>query len=200
MVASAPPPPETMSDHIDENRLVMRIENLSSSVTKEHILTLIESFAVVEKIIMPDPVMWMTVPIGRVEVVFASDNDAANVYAHLQGAMVDGAKMNISFVRVEKRIPEKRRRSPTPRKSRDVPRRRSSSERRYSSRRGRQSPQKKNRSPTPRKSRDVPRRRSSSERRYSSRRGRQSPPARRGRTSRSRSPSSRSSSGSPTWD
>jgi hypothetical protein len=136
----APGPHASTSDNIEENRLVMRIENISSSATKEHILSLVEGFAVVEKIVMPDPVMWMTIPLGRVEVVFASDNDAANVYARLQGAMVDGAKINLSFVRVEKRVPEKRRRSPTPRRSRDIPRRRSSSERRYSTRRGRQSP------------------------------------------------------------
>lgn len=160
------------SDGIETSRLVMRIENISSSVTKEHIEALMQPIAVVEKIVMPDPVLWMTIPLGRVEVLFASDSDAANVYSRLQGAMIDGSKITISFVRVTKRAPEKRRRTPTP------PRRALS------------------------RTRNAPRRRSSSERRYSSKRH-QSPPARRSapQRSRSRSPgSSRSSSGSPTWE
>lgn len=152
------------------SKLVMRVENLSCNVTKEHLMSLMEPLGVIEKIIMPDPIMWMVIPLGRVEVIFASESDAAKVYSHLQGAVIDGSKINIQFVRVEKRLDHsavggKRRRSPTPR--------RRSRSREY------------RRSSFPKRNRSPP----------ASRRSQRS----RSPRSRSPS-FSRSSSGSPTWE
>lgn len=133
------------------HKLVMRIENLSSSVTEEHIQELLEPFQEgVSKIIMPQAVMWMRTPLGRVEVSFNRETEAIQAYARLQGAVIDGSKITISFVRIE--VSSGSRNSPERRRSRSRSRRRS----------------RRDSSPPPRK-RDRSRRRSRSRGRRSSR-------------------------------
>lgn len=152
------------------SKLVLRLENVSPNVTESHLRELFEPFSRVAKVLMPEAVLWMTVPIGRVEMTFETESDAVNAFAHLNGVVIDGSKVEMHFVRIKLERPK----SPRRRRSDSRDRRR-------------------RRSPPPRK-----RSRDKKNDRQSSRERRRRSPSPRSPSSRSRS--SRSASGSPDWN
>lgn len=98
------------------SQLLLRLEGLSTNMTKAHLEELLEPVRDgISEIIMPRPTMWMQFPINRAEVAFHRESEAIQAYARLQGAIVDGCKLSLSFVREVLRRP---RESPTRRRSR----------------------------------------------------------------------------------
>ncbi|EAN86754.1 hypothetical protein TcCL_NonESM00797 [Trypanosoma cruzi] len=80
--------------------VVARLSNLPTSVTEAHIRELIEPFAKVRRVTMPTPVLWLSCPTGRAEVVGDTLEDTKLVYVHLHGTVIDGNRINVSFAKI----------------------------------------------------------------------------------------------------
>ncbi|EKF38716.1 hypothetical protein MOQ_001073 [Trypanosoma cruzi marinkellei] len=80
--------------------VVARLSNLPTSVTEAHVRELIEPFAKVRRVTMPTPVLWLSCPTGRAEVVGDTLEDTKLVYVHLHGTVIDGNRINVSFAKI----------------------------------------------------------------------------------------------------
>lgn len=83
---------------------VARVSNLTANVTESHLRELLRHIRV-KQVVMPAPLMWMRCPGGRVEVVGETEEDTLGVYATLHGAIIDGNRINVSFVKIDPSLP-----------------------------------------------------------------------------------------------
>eukprot|EP00758_Cryptobia_borreli_P000999 Tbor_TRINITY_DN1848_c0_g1::TRINITY_DN1848_c0_g1_i1::g.23112::m.23112 len=113
--------PAPMCQRSDKIHVMIRIDNISPAVQRCHMEALInkaihhfkdinnadakkdEGAASVTNyyIRMPQPVLWLTFPVGRMEVMMRTLEDTVSVYAMLNGCILDGSRLKLSLVRVD---------------------------------------------------------------------------------------------------